>query len=51
MGFAIYICIYICIYGEMVDFCVSDKMMKISGKMDKSDSYNELSSDIFHFLL
>ena len=27
------------VYGEMVDFGVSDKMIKISGKVDKSNNY------------
>ena len=42
----IYIYIYIYIYSRMVDVGESDKMMKISGKMDKSDTYKQFSSDI-----
>ena len=34
--------IYIC--GEMVDFGESDKMIIISGKVDKLDTYNEFST-------
>ena len=33
----------------MVDFRESDKMIKISGKMDKSNTYNRFSSDISFF--
>ena len=33
----------------MVDFGESDKMIKISGKMDKSDTYKGFSSDISFF--
>ena len=33
-------------YWEMVDFGVSDTMIKISGKMDKSNTYNGFSSNI-----
>ena len=33
-------------YGEMVDFGESDKMIKIRGKKDKSDTYNRFSSNI-----
>ena len=35
--------IYIYIYGEMVDF---DKRIRISGKLNKSNTYNGLSSNI-----
>ena len=43
--------IYIYIYSEMVD-CddESDKMMKISGKMDKSYTYKGFSSNISFFI-
>ena len=34
----------------MVDFGESDLMIKLSGKMDKSDSYNEFSSNILFFI-
>ena len=34
----------------MVDFCDSDKMIKISGNMNKSDTYNWLCSDISVFI-
>ena len=33
--------IYLKIYGEMVDFGESDKMIKVSGKMDKSNTYKK----------
>ena len=33
----------------MVDFSISDKMTKISGKVDKPNSYNRFSSDILFF--
>ena len=32
-------------HSEMVDLGVSDKMIKINGKMDKSDTYKEFSND------
>ena len=38
--------IYIYIYGEMVDFGNSDKMIKVSGKVDKSNTYDGFSSNI-----
>ena len=34
----------------MVDFGKSDKMIKISGKVDKPDTYNWLSSGISFFI-
>ena len=34
----------------MVDFGESDKMIKISGKVDKSKTYNEFSSNILFFI-
>ena len=36
--------------GEMVDFGKSEKMIKISGKMDKSDTYKEFSINISVFI-
>ena len=33
----------------MVDFGESDKMMKISGKVNKLNTYNEFSCDISFF--
>ena len=36
--------------GEMVDFGVSDKMKEISVNMDKSDTYNEFSSNVTFFI-
>ena len=33
----------------MVDFGESDKMMKISGKMNKSNTYNGFSGNISFF--
>ena len=35
---------------EMVDFGESDKMIRISGNMDGSDIYTELSGDISFFI-
>ena len=29
------VCVYVCVYGEMVRFGKSDEMKKISGKVDK----------------
>ena len=37
-------------YGEMVDFGESDKMIKIRGKADKSNTYNGFSSNISFFI-
>ena len=37
---------YKIIYDEIVDFGESDKMIQISGKMVKSDSYKGFSSNI-----
>ena len=39
-------CIYILKYGEMLDCGESDRMMKISEKMDKSDTYKMFSCNI-----
>ena len=46
----IYIYIYIYIYSKMVDYGESDKMMKIIGKVDKSDSYEGFSCKISFFI-
>ena len=35
----------------MVDFCESDKMIKISGKVDKSNIYNGFRNNIMICLL
>ena len=43
-----YVYIYIC--GEMVDFGESDKMIKISGKVDKSNTYNGFNGNISFFV-
>ena len=40
--------IYIC--EEMVGFGESDKMIKISGKMDKSNIYNGFSGNTSFFI-
>ena len=37
-------------YGKMVDFGEFDKMMKISEKVDKLNTYNGFSSNILFFL-
>ena len=37
----IYICVCVCVCEEMVDFGKSDKMIKINGKMDKSNKEPE----------
>ena len=42
--------IYIYIYGEILDFCESDKMIKISRKVDKSNTYNGFSGNISFFI-
>ena len=42
--------IYIYIYGEMVDFGKSDKMIKISTKVDKPNTYYVFSSNISFFI-
>ena len=34
----------------MVDFGESDKIIKISGKVDKSNTYNRFSSNISFFI-
>ena len=34
----------------MVDFGKSDKMIKINGKVDKSNSYNGFGSNILFFI-
>ena len=34
----------------MVDFSESDKMNEISGKVDKSNTYNRFSSNISFFI-
>ena len=36
-------CKYVCVGGEMVDCGESDKMIKISGKIDKSDTFNRFN--------
>ena len=42
--------VYIYIYGEMVDFAESDKMIKKSRKVEKSDTYNGFSCNISFFI-
>ena len=37
-------------YGEMVDFSESYKMIKISGKVDKSNTYNGFNNSISFFI-
>ena len=39
-----------CVCGEMIDFGESDKVIKISRKVDKSDTYKGLSSNISIFI-
>ena len=46
----IYIYIYIYIYWEMIAFDKSDKMIKISWKVDKVNPYNRLSTNISFFI-
>ena len=36
--------------GKIVDFSEYDKMIKISGKVDKSNTYNEFSDNISFFI-
>ena len=50
MGVKIYIYIYIYIYIEMVDFGTSDKMIKVSEKVDKSNTYNGFSVNSSFFI-
>ena len=45
-----YIYIYIYIVWKMVYFGKSDKMIKISGKVDKPNTYNGFSGDISFFI-
>ena len=40
---------HIYIYGEIVDFGESDKMIKISGRVDKSSTYNGFCGNISFF--
>ena len=42
--------IYIYIYGEMVYFGESDKMIKISGKVNKLNPYKGFSRNISFFI-
>ena len=42
--------IYIYIYGEIVNFVESDKMIKISEKVDKSNIYYGFSGNIPFFI-
>ena len=46
----IYVCVCVCVCVEMVDFSESDKMIKISGKVDKSNTYDEFSSNVSFFI-
>ena len=51
LSLCIYIYIYIYVCVEMVDCGEYDKKIKISGKMDKSDTYKGFcSSDISFFI-
>ena len=45
----IYIYIYIYIYGEMECFGESDKMIKLSRKIDKPNTYKRFSGNISFF--
>ena len=57
VGYLMTIPVYIYIYiyrerereREIVDFDESDKMIKISGKVDESNTYNGISGDISFF--
>ena len=44
------VCEYIYICGELVDFGQSEKMIKISGHVDKSNTYNGFSSKIYFLI-
>ena len=46
----IYIYIYIHIYGKMEDFGKSDKMIKVSVEVNKSNTYNGFSCNISFFI-
>ena len=41
---------YILVYEEMLDFGKSDKMMNISGKEEKSDTYKGFGSNVSSFI-
>ena len=41
----------VCVCEELVEFGKSDKMIKIIGKVDKSETYNRFSGDISFFIL
>ena len=43
-------CVCMCVCFEMLDWGESDKMMKISEKMDKSNTYKRFCSDISFFI-
>ena len=43
-------CVCVCVGVEIVDCGESDKVIKISGKMDKSDSYKGFSCDILFLI-
>ena len=40
------LCVCMCVCVEMVDLGESEEMIKISGKVDKSNTYNGFSSNI-----
>ena len=42
--------IYMYIYGEMVDFGKSDKMIKINRKVDKPNTYSGFCSNTSFFI-
>ena len=46
----IYICVCGCVCGERVDFDESVKMIKIRGKVDKSNTYNGFRNNISFFI-
>ena len=46
-----FICVCVCVYVEMIDYGASDNMIRISGKIDKSNTYKRFySSDISFFI-
>ena len=44
------VCVCVCVCGEMVDFGKSDKMIKISGKVNKPHTNNGFSIGISLFI-
>ena len=43
-------CVCVCVCGETLDYGEYDKIMKISGKVDKSDTHKGSHSNISFFI-